>query len=569
MGLTLFGYIFRDLVRVFVLAAAALAGVLSFAGLLRPLTEQGLGPGQAAKILAWLMPAMLVYSLPVAALFATTFVYGRLAADNESVAAKAAGITAGPTGLLLPAAVLGGLLGLGTIGLLGVVVPAANLQVEQTVWSNLARLTANQINRSNRATFASDAGDVTVFADRAILPDADTVATLVERAKQRQDDAGLPVASLSPDVQLVRLENAYVVRYPKKYRKKRHRDEPKVPDEIYAAGAATVFIDPPAYARSDSGARDAFSQSALARQEFVISVVLEDGVKFPRRVGIDGADDPNAGPAPLVAAARTARFGPVRRDVPVRLNPKFMGIGELRTLLREPEQSRRILDLVRGQTRLDQRVAYLNTLSKEAAGDGAELPGGDRTFTVSTGGQGYVDDLRLVYRDVPVVLTQRRDLPDGQTEVVEVWSERASIEAEPITPFGEAEPSMLVTFRLDNAAVTIDGHTTIGRDIERRTVIPMPESLAQLDQLTALDYLSGENVTLGGLPMTSGDQRYLLGKLALQNADVVGELHARAAFVVACLILPLLGGGLGLLTGTGNFLALSPSPPSRRRSAFR
>src|SRR3954453_21804157 len=95
MSRTLFFYIFKDLVRIFFLTSGALAGIMSFGGLLRPLTEHGLDASQAAKMLSYFMPAMSTYSLPIAALFATTMVYGRLAADNELTACRAAGISFG------------------------------------------------------------------------------------------------------------------------------------------------------------------------------------------------------------------------------------------------------------------------------------------------------------------------------------------------------------------------------------------------------------------------------------------------------------------------------------------
>src|SRR6478736_9525029 len=90
---TLSRYIFWDLLRIFLMTSGALAGIMSFGGLLRPLTEHGLDAGQAARMLTYFMPAMTTYSLPVAALFATTVVYGRLAADNEITAMRAAGIS--------------------------------------------------------------------------------------------------------------------------------------------------------------------------------------------------------------------------------------------------------------------------------------------------------------------------------------------------------------------------------------------------------------------------------------------------------------------------------------------
>src|SRR5215213_11576282 len=93
MSSTLFRYIFKDLMRIFLLTTGALAGIMSFGGLLRPLTEHGLDAGQAARMLSYFMPAMSTYSLPVAALFATTMVYGRLSADNELTACRSAGIS--------------------------------------------------------------------------------------------------------------------------------------------------------------------------------------------------------------------------------------------------------------------------------------------------------------------------------------------------------------------------------------------------------------------------------------------------------------------------------------------
>src|SRR6058998_2521564 len=93
MSNTLFWYVFKDLLRIFLLTSGVLAGIMSFGGLLRPLTEHGLEIQQVVKMLSCFMPAMTAYSLPVAALFATTMVYGRLSADNEVVACRSAGIS--------------------------------------------------------------------------------------------------------------------------------------------------------------------------------------------------------------------------------------------------------------------------------------------------------------------------------------------------------------------------------------------------------------------------------------------------------------------------------------------
>src|SRR3954453_17781546 len=102
---TLFWYIFKDLVKVFLLCNGALAGILSFGGLLRPLTEQGLEAWQVGLLLSYFTPAMTAYSLPIAALFAPAVCYGKFAAENEVLACRAGGLS--HLSLALPAAILG------------------------------------------------------------------------------------------------------------------------------------------------------------------------------------------------------------------------------------------------------------------------------------------------------------------------------------------------------------------------------------------------------------------------------------------------------------------------------
>src|SRR5215831_18624099 len=105
MSPTLFRYIFKDLLRIFFLTLGALTGIMSFGGMLKPLYEVGLNVSQVSQILTWSTPAMMAYSLPIAALFATTMVYGRLGADNEITACRAAGIS--HLWMTLPAFVMG------------------------------------------------------------------------------------------------------------------------------------------------------------------------------------------------------------------------------------------------------------------------------------------------------------------------------------------------------------------------------------------------------------------------------------------------------------------------------
>jgi len=93
MIFTLQRYIFRDLLRVFLLATVGLTLVLSLGGILRPVQEYGVGPRQVLHILIYFMPITLTFVLPMAALFASALAYGRFASDNELDACRASGIS--------------------------------------------------------------------------------------------------------------------------------------------------------------------------------------------------------------------------------------------------------------------------------------------------------------------------------------------------------------------------------------------------------------------------------------------------------------------------------------------
>jgi len=93
MVFTLHRYIFRELFRVFILAALALTAMLTLGSILRPVQEHGIGPQQVFHLMAYFLPVTLTFVLPMAALFAAALVYGRFACDNELDACRASGIS--------------------------------------------------------------------------------------------------------------------------------------------------------------------------------------------------------------------------------------------------------------------------------------------------------------------------------------------------------------------------------------------------------------------------------------------------------------------------------------------
>ncbi|MFP4140808.1 MAG: LptF/LptG family permease [Phycisphaerae bacterium] len=102
---TLHGYITGDLLKVLLQALVPFTLVMTVFAILEPLRRQGLAASQVLGLFVFTVPATISLTLPVAALFAATFVYGRFAQDNELLACRASGI---PTlTLLRPALGLG------------------------------------------------------------------------------------------------------------------------------------------------------------------------------------------------------------------------------------------------------------------------------------------------------------------------------------------------------------------------------------------------------------------------------------------------------------------------------
>ena len=57
MSKTLFWYILKDLLKIFLMTSGVLAGIMAFGGLLKPLMQYGLTASQVGKMLAYFMPA--------------------------------------------------------------------------------------------------------------------------------------------------------------------------------------------------------------------------------------------------------------------------------------------------------------------------------------------------------------------------------------------------------------------------------------------------------------------------------------------------------------------------------
>jgi lipopolysaccharide export system permease protein len=81
-----------ELSKVFVVSLIGINGIMLMATVVAEATKYGFGPAQIVAVIPLIIPSILPYTIPGTTLFATCVVYGRLAADNEILAIKSAGI---------------------------------------------------------------------------------------------------------------------------------------------------------------------------------------------------------------------------------------------------------------------------------------------------------------------------------------------------------------------------------------------------------------------------------------------------------------------------------------------
>ncbi len=321
MGRTLFWYIFKDLVKIFLMTSGALAGILSFGGLLRPLTQQGLDAGQVGKILTYFTPAMTTYSFPIAALFAATVVYGRLSADNELTACRAGGLSLGPfLGMAFPAVVFGLIVAITQLLFLCFVVPVYTLKVEKVLYSNLAKLIVTRIDRTHKIEF----GDSEVYAQKAFIPPHDPT---------------------HPGRQQVVLTGVSIVAYERRDPSLKADPHFKKPAQFWLASSATVNID-------DRSIREGDESSGDSPVRLLIG--LDGANKFPRE--LTGG---------MQAGVGVGQFGPLNIGSPIKEDPKFMTVSRLKWLYEHPERSRKIDEVVAAFLRRDQQALYLNQVAEQ------------------------------------------------------------------------------------------------------------------------------------------------------------------------------------------------------------
>ena len=505
MGITLFWYVFKNLAKVFLMASGVIAGIMSFGGLLKPLMDNGLDLGQVGKMLAYAMPAMTTYSYPIAALFACTVVYGRLAAENEVTAFRAAGISMGPLGLGFPALVGGVIVSLASLVALSWIVPAASMGMERTAVSNLGQIMVNRITQQHQ-----------IKLDQA----GSQPLTIYARAAQLE-----PPDPQHPDDQIVTMTGVSIVSFDKSATDK---DALAVPEEFYLAKTARAYIQQPP------------KDDDAAPVQFV--AVLSDGLKFPRQV--TGRQD-----SAMQGGVKTQQFGPFPLESRLKENTKFMDIKTLKDLQAFPEKSKRMQTSLADLVRSDQQDKYLRNLQVEMAGGAGlvqfQAAGGDRYTLIPGPVPPRVERSRLVLESarngpeaVRLIQTRGGNLPSLE------WVARsARLRAYPDSD----RKTLAVSVELQDATLHVEGEENARDSLERSFSVTMPRDVAALSGQTVKQYMHRPD-----LPASSAQK--LVRNLMKQDNSVISEMHSRISFALSCVVLTMVGYGLGVMFKSGNYL---------------
>ncbi|MHC4292745.1 MAG: LptF/LptG family permease, partial [Planctomycetota bacterium] len=182
MIFTLHKYVFRELFKIFLLATVALTLVLCLGSILGPIQEYGVGPKQVIHLMGYFIPVILTFVLPMAALFASSLVYGRFASDNELDACRASGISI--INLVYPGLTLAIIVAIANLILSFQVMPAFVHRAEEALKADAKQILFRNIQR--KGYYELRESNYLIYADHADSQKNSLSGVIVTRLDERK-----------------------------------------------------------------------------------------------------------------------------------------------------------------------------------------------------------------------------------------------------------------------------------------------------------------------------------------------------------------------------------------------
>ena len=162
-------YVLGELMRVFGILVTISTLLLVFVGVFGQAKEHDLGYWQILQILPFVLPSLLPYTIPAMLLLSACVVYGRMAGDNEIIAARAAGINV--MVLLWPSFFLGGSLSVVSLLVSDQVIPWAFSNIERVITLAMEDIFIDRLRAQSQINMRENGITITVTGvrDRTLI----------------------------------------------------------------------------------------------------------------------------------------------------------------------------------------------------------------------------------------------------------------------------------------------------------------------------------------------------------------------------------------------------------------
>ncbi len=242
-------------------------------------------------------------------------------------------------------------------------------------------------------------------------------------------------------------------------------------------------------------------------------------------------------------------FGPMEVPIPIQMKAKWLNLADLLHYRRRPAELPEIHNRLKMvQRRIRERVCYDEIIRALSAGRNWRVSGerysyeikGDCLFQRNT------EDGRPLLKDVTIV----QDGPEGR-RICQAGS--ATIRTS--RSFGESIPLIAIVL---SGGVRISTGDASEPPIEKTVVdlppVPIPDHLIRTADRYTEELTRNPEADLGLGQAIADDRESVTRELAQQIRNINGIIHARAAFSVSCLLLIVLGAGLGIVFRGGQAL---------------
>lgn len=507
---TLQTYIAKDLLKTAVLSLVAFTLVMTVLAIVDPLRKRGLSGEQVIALVGYTVPFMLSLTLPIAALFAATVVYGRFSQDNELLACRASGI---PTlSIMRPALVLGALVTIASLALSNFVSPHMARMSELAIKANVRGIIYHEISSQGRWRW----GAHTVHAD-SIEQVGDTLileGVVYAEQKLKKKIAAKPAGADA-------------------------RPAPKAKDDGLANRfSGTSNIED---VRILSAARAVVYFTTLENETYVT-------IDLDRPVITQTSEQ-------WVASEASQPIDSIQLPNPAKEKAAFYDWDKLVAMLKSPVDHREIRETLEGIRRKLRHDMFARQLvGAIAAGQPyGRLSNMHNTFQVKAA-SAIIESPEIVAlygtKDRPVEITVLRDGVPAQT----VTAESATVEMTWVPHLDVSQASIRlkdsfgVMIRHANGGEQrredwVVGQLSIPQDIvDRSDRVQVSDVFHNIEQLT-------DNPTI--LAQVNDLKTKRMGKVV---GDITAEIHGRVAYGVSCFLMVAMGAALGLIYRGGQVI---------------